>query len=60
MDQLVFAPLSHTYFWYEVAMLKVPADIESQCTVRGRFEGADANKDEKIILDDDNSLFFCT
>ena len=25
MDQLIFASLSHTYYWYEVGMLKVPA-----------------------------------
>ena len=25
MDQLIFASLSHTHYWYEVAMLKVPA-----------------------------------
>ena len=25
MEQLIFAPLSHTHYWYEVGMLKVPA-----------------------------------
>ena len=25
MDQLTFASLSHTHYWYEVGMLKVPA-----------------------------------
>ena len=25
MDQLRFASLSHTHYWYEVGMLKVPA-----------------------------------
>ena len=25
MDQLIFASLSHTHYWYEVSMLKVPA-----------------------------------
>ena len=25
MDQLIFASLSHTHYWYEVDMLKVPA-----------------------------------
>ena len=24
MDQLTYASLSHTHFWYEVGMLKVP------------------------------------
>ena len=28
MDQLIFAPLSHTHYWYEVGMLKVPAEQE--------------------------------
>ena len=25
MDQLIFASLSHTHYWYEVGMLKIPA-----------------------------------
>ena len=25
MDQLIYAPLSHTHYWYEADMLKVPA-----------------------------------
>ena len=28
MDQLIFASLSHTHYWYEVGMLKVPAEYE--------------------------------
>ena len=27
MDQLIFASLSHTHYWYEVGMLKVPSSI---------------------------------
>ena len=27
IDQLIFAYLSHTHYWYEVGMLKVPADV---------------------------------
>ena len=27
MDQLIFASLSHTHYWYEVGMLKIPADV---------------------------------
>ena len=30
MDQLIFASLSHTHHWYEVGMLKVPADYTVQ------------------------------
>ena len=26
MDQLIFASFSHTHYWYEVGMLKAPAD----------------------------------
>ena len=26
MDQLIFASLSHTHYWYEVGMLKVAGD----------------------------------
>ena len=25
MDQLIYASLSHTHYWYEVGMMKVPA-----------------------------------
>ena len=28
MDQLIFASLSHTHYWYEVDMLEVPANFE--------------------------------
>ena len=27
MDKLIFVSLSHTHYWYEVGMLKVPAVI---------------------------------
>ena len=27
MDQLIYASLSHIYYWYEVRMLKVPARL---------------------------------
>ena len=27
MDQFIYASLSHTHYWYEVSMLKVPAII---------------------------------
>ena len=30
MDQLIFASLSHAHCWYEVGMLKVPADCDSR------------------------------
>ena len=33
MDQLIFASLSHTHYWYEMGMLKVPA-FESEVVTR--------------------------
>ena len=44
MDQLIFASLSHTHYWYEVGMLKVPAvyrslDAESRGRRRSQEEG---------------------
>ena len=33
MDQLIYATLSHTHYWYEVGMLKVPIHSSSEpCT----------------------------
>ena len=32
MDQLIFASLSHTHYWHEVGMLKVPANIRPRRT----------------------------
>ena len=34
MDQLIFASFSHTKYWYEVSMLKVPADCTSTLIVK--------------------------
>ena len=31
VDQLIFASLSHTHYWYEVGMLKVPAVVVEEC-----------------------------
>ena len=31
MDQLIFASLSHTHYWYEVGMLKVPEKRVKEC-----------------------------
>ena len=35
MDQLIFASLSHTHYWYEVGMLKVPACTGGERPDRG-------------------------
>ena len=37
MDQLIFASLSHTHYWYEVGMLKVPAE----CVCEREREGGE-------------------
>ena len=29
MDQLIYASLSHTHYWYEAGMLKVPASYKA-------------------------------
>ena len=37
MDQFIFASLSHTHYWYEVGMLKVPGwkvFVESSETIQ--------------------------
>ena len=33
MDQLIFTSLSHTHYWYEVGMLKVPAEYDENITL---------------------------
>ena len=38
MDQLIYASLSHTHFWYEVGMLEVPA-VERRGHYRPPQEG---------------------
>ena len=40
MDQLIFASLSHTHYWYEVGMLKVLEFIGSRNCVPMAFESA--------------------
>ena len=37
MDQLLFASLSHTHYWYEVSMLKVPATEWPNLFARKKF-----------------------
>ena len=41
MDQLIFASLSHTHYWYEVGMLKIPAVYNTQTN-------RDPNRDKKL------------
>ena len=39
MDQLICASLSHTHYWYEVGMLKVPAESGDKVVVRSGRDG---------------------
>ena len=41
MDQLIFASLSHTHYWYEVGMLKVPAEIGITPTGKQQHQSRD-------------------
>ena len=34
MDQIIYTSLSHTHYWYEVGMLKVPARVEQWSEVK--------------------------
>ena len=38
MDQLIFASLSHTHYWYEVGILKVPAGWNRSIHLQGRAQ----------------------
>ena len=51
MDQLIFASLSHSHYWYEVGMLKVPA----VCTFSIREDG-----DRKILRQDTKACVWPT
>ena len=52
MDQLIFASLSHTHYWYEVGMLKVPmmSAFVMQITENDRLEYAG----DTVLLRGDN------
>ena len=39
LDQFICTSLSHTQYWYEVGMLKVPAFIYYTIIVSGRYIG---------------------
>ena len=49
MDQLIFASLSHTHYWYEVGMLKVPA-AEVEVRIFKGFVGVFSSLCEKARL----------
>ena len=55
MDQLICASLSHTYYWYEVGMLKVPAAVPVSLTNVLRAPPADnqvsqhSNRDQLLL-----------
>ena len=45
MDQLIFASLSPTHYWYEVGMLKVPAEHSDRWK---SFNANDRYFDERV------------
>ena len=50
MDQLIFASLSHTHYWYEVGMLKVPyISCRESIKVIMSFDLTSRNKDYKSL-----------
>ena len=55
MDQFIFASLSHTHYWYEVGMLKVPAVYnqtnELVCIPRGNV-----NQDTDLAIEVDRRI----
>ena len=56
MDQLIFASLSHTHYWYEVGMLKVPAVYDEYSDVSGgRYIAAEGGGGHE----NDMTHFFC-
>ena len=44
MDQFIFAPLSHTHYWYEVGMMKVPKSERKARAVRDHQKSKTASK----------------
>ena len=50
MDQLIFASLSHTHYWYEVGMLKVPAVRCADYRLPTIIDHSGDNNNNKILL----------
>ena len=54
MDQLIFASLSHTHYWYEVGMLKVQVTQKNDCCatlkVTQRPQTCTYSRLERILL----------
>ena len=50
MDQLIFASLSHTHYWYEVGMLKVPAVVPNLHRDK-KIVRREPGRDGKILCD---------
>ena len=48
IDQLMYVPLSHTHYWYEVGMLKVPANIEKRLNDGPRGNNENEAKQNKL------------
>ena len=52
MDQLIFASLSHTHYWYEVGMLKVPAVTPTGTSIEVQNEWEENTHTHSPILTD--------
>ena len=48
MDQLIFAPLSHTHYWYEVGMLKVPMCMYVCMVTRTIYNSKNMDQPDKV------------
>ena len=59
MDQLIFASLSHTHYWYEVGMLKVPADSRLQLLAPSKNYSLFKEKGLSLLLLLSNTVYSC-
>ena len=48
MDQLICASLSHTHYWYEVGMLKVPAECQMVTSLYFQRHTPTSNRKQQI------------
>ena len=55
MDQLIFASLSHTHYWYEVGMLKVPA-VTSRRVFFSLFSSHQIISHDRIYVEQKESI----
>ena len=49
MDQLIFASLSHTHYWYEVGMLKIPGVHTCKHKHSKRYTHTETNEGKVVV-----------